>query len=49
MEKVYKLLKAAGGSNIAVGVLIIVVGITLGVLNIISGASLLRNRRNILF
>ena len=49
MEKVYQILKNAGGANIAVGVLIIVFGITLGVINIISGASLLRNRRNILF
>lgn len=49
MEKVYKLLKSVGGANIAVGVLLIVVGITLGVINIVSGASLLHNRRNILF
>ncbi len=49
MEKVYKVLKNAGGANIAVGVIFIVVGIALGVINIISGASLLKNRRNILF
>ena len=39
----------AGASNITVGVLLIVIGVTLGIINIISGASLLRNRRNILF
>ena len=49
MEKVYKILKSVGGTNIALGVLFIVVGITLGVINIVSGAKLLRNRRNILF
>ena len=49
MEKVYKLLKRAGGANIAIGVLLIVIGITLGVLNIVTGSSLLKNRRNILF
>ncbi|SEP93487.1 hypothetical protein SAMN02910369_00920 [Lachnospiraceae bacterium NE2001] len=49
MEKVYKVLKNAGASNITVGVLLIVIGVTLGIINIISGASLLRNRRNILF
>ena len=49
MEKVYKLLKNVGGTNIAFGVVIIVVGITIGVINIVSGAKLLRNRRNILF
>ena len=49
MEKVYKLLKNVGGWNIAIGVLLIVVGIALGVINIVSGALLLRNRKNILF
>ena len=49
MEKVYRVLKTAGGANIAIGVLLIIIGITLGVLNIISGASLLNNRKNILF
>lgn len=49
MEKVYKVLKNAGGSNITVGVILIVVGVTLGIINIVSGASLLKNRRNILF
>ena len=32
MEKVYKVLKNAGGANITVGVLLIVIGITLGIL-----------------
>ena len=49
MEKVYKLLKNVGGWNIAIGVLLIVIGIALGVINIVSGALLLRNRKNILF
>ncbi|MBO4864729.1 MAG: hypothetical protein J5517_10200 [Eubacterium sp.] len=49
MEKVYKLLKTVGGWNIAIGVLLIVFGITLGILNIVSGANLIRNRKNILF
>ena len=49
MEKVYKLLKNAGGCNIAIGVLLIVFGITCGVINIVSGAALLSNRKNILF
>ena len=49
MEKVYKVLRNAGSANIAIGVLLIVLGITLGILNIVSGASLLKNRRNILF
>lgn len=49
MEKVYKVLKQVGGGSIAIGVLLIVAGITLGVLNIVNGAVLLKNRRNILF
>ncbi len=49
MEKVYKLLKNVGGTNIAFGVVLIVVGVAIGVINIVSGAKLLRNRRNILF
>lgn len=49
MEKVYRVLKSVGGSNIAVGILMILAGVTLGVLNIVGGAKLLRNRRNILF
>ncbi|MBQ8949795.1 MAG: hypothetical protein IJ065_01340 [Eubacterium sp.] len=49
MEKVYKVLKNVGGGSIAIGVLYIVVGITLGVINIVNGAVLLRNRRKILF
>ncbi len=49
MEKVYKVLKNAGGANITLGVLLIVFGVTVGILNIVTGASLLKNRKNILF
>ena len=49
MEKVYKVLKQVGGGSIAIGILLIVAGVTFGVLNIVNGAVLLKNRRNILF
>ncbi len=49
MEKVYKLLKSAGAANIVLGILLIIVGITFGVINIVCGGKLLKNRRNILF
>ncbi len=49
MEKVYKMLKNVGGGSIAIGVLLIIAGITFGVINIVNGAILLKNRRNILF
>ncbi len=49
MEKVYKLLKSAGAANIVLGILLIICGIAFGVLNIVTGGRLLKNRRNILF
>ncbi len=49
MEKVYKVMRTTGGFNIAIGVILIVFGVTLGILNIVSGASLLKNRKHILF
>ncbi len=49
MERVYKQMKKAGVANITVGVLLIVIGITMGVLNIVSGGKLLRSRKEILF
>ena len=48
-ERVYKVLKKGGARNIVTGILLIVAGIVFGVLNIVTGAQLLRNRRNILF
>ncbi|MBR6217369.1 MAG: hypothetical protein IKQ63_02485 [Eubacterium sp.] len=49
MERVYKVLKSSGSRNIVTGILLIVAGIVFGVLNIVTGAKLLHNRRNILF
>ena len=49
MERVYKVLKRSGSRNIVTGILLIVAGIAFGVLNIVTGAKLLHNRRNILF
>ncbi|MBQ7613813.1 MAG: hypothetical protein IJU77_02110 [Butyrivibrio sp.] len=47
-EKTYKVLGGAGALNIAFGVISIVVGVTTGVLLIISGGKLLASRRNII-
>lgn len=49
MERVYKVLTRSGSRNIVTGILLIVAGIVFGVLNIVTGAKLLHNRRNILF
>lgn len=49
MEKAYMTMKKSGAGNIAVGIIILVVGITAGVLSIVSGASLLKHKREITF
>ncbi len=48
-EKTYKLMKRTGGANIALGVISLVVGVATGVLLIVSGASLLSGKKNIMF
>ncbi|MCR4839578.1 MAG: hypothetical protein K5897_11715 [Eubacterium sp.] len=49
MERVYRQIKHAGAYNIALGVVLIVLGITLGVLNVVTGGKLLKSRKQILF
>ena len=49
MEKVYKTMGNVGGANIALGIIMLVTGITPGILTIVSGARLLANRKNIIF
>lgn len=49
MEKAYKTMKHAGAISIAMGVVVIVIGITAGVLMIASGGSLLKNKRHIVW
>ena len=48
-EKVYKVMKGSGVTNIAIGVLVLVGGITSGVLLIIAGAKLIAGKSKILF
>lgn len=48
-EKVYKTMKRVGGCNIAFGILMIVFGITLGVLQIVHGGKLLKDKKEITF
>lgn len=47
-EKIYKTMKSAGGTNIAVGVIVLVTGITAGILMIVHGAKLLKCKKNVL-
>ena len=48
-EKVYKVMGGSGAWNIVLGIVTITVGITSGILLIISGAKLLANRTKIIF
>ncbi len=49
MEKAYLTMKNSGAGSIALGIIVLVVGITVGVLSIVSGASLLKHKREITF
>ena len=49
MEKAYSAMKNSGAGNIAVGSIILVLGITARVLSIVSGAHLLKHKKEITF
>lgn len=49
MEKAYLTMKNSGACGIALGVIILVVGVTAGILSIVSGANLLKHKREITF
>lgn len=49
MEKAYRTMQNSGAGSIAVGIIILTVGIAAGVISIINGASLLRNKKEIIF
>ena len=48
-EKIYKTMHGTGAMNIAVGVVMLVVGIGCGILMIIGGSKLLTGKSKILF
>ena len=49
MAKAYLTMKYSGAGNIAVGIIVLVVGITGGILSLVSGAKLLKRKREITF
>ena len=49
MERVYKTMRNSGASSIAVGIVIATVGLTAGIIAIISGALLLKRKSDITF
>ena len=48
-EKVYKTMGSTGGGSLAIGICILVTGIVSGVLLIVNGARLLKNRERLTF
>lgn len=48
-QKVYKVMKGAGATNIALGVITLITGIVTGILLIIAGAKLTAGKSRILF
>lgn len=48
-EKIFKTMGLSGAGTIAVGIVILVVGIAAGVVNIVSGCVLLKRRKNVTF
>lgn len=48
-EKIYKTMGRSGAWNIAVGVVLIVIGLAAGVISIVNGAKLIRDKSRIMF
>lgn len=48
-EKIYKTMGSAGAANLAIGICLLVGGIAGGVLLIVNGARLLKNKGKLLF
>lgn len=48
-EKIYKSMAITGAGNIVIGIIMITAGVACGVISIISGARLLKNKSDIMF
>lgn len=48
-EKLYQTMGVTGAGNIAIGVIMVVVGVAAGVIAIVSGAKLLSDRKHLTF
>jgi len=49
LERIYKIMRNVGGSSIALGVILITLGIVTGVLSIVHGAILLKRKEDLTF
>lgn len=48
-EKIYKTMRLVGAANVALGIIIIVSGVATGILTIIGGSKLLKNKNELTF
>ena len=48
-EKAYKTMAGVGAGNLAIGILLVTVGLVSGILSIISGARLLKSKSDLIF
>ena len=48
-EKVYKVMRSKVGISVALGIVSIVIGVTVGILTILNGARLLRSKSDLTF
>lgn len=49
MERVYKTMRSAGAGSIALGIIVLVTGLVVGILSIVNGARLLRRKNELTF
>ena len=49
MEKLYKTLGLTGAASIAIGIVVIVVGMAAGILSIVTGAKLINSKKGLMF
>ena len=49
VEKIYKTLGITGAASIAIGIVIIVIGVAAGILSIVTGAKLINSKKGMMF
>lgn len=49
MERAYKTMTSSGAMNIAFGIVVLIIGITAGIISIVNGARLMMHRNELTF
>ena len=49
VEKIYKTLGITGAASIAIGIVVIVIGVAAGILSIVTGAKLINSKKGMMF